>query len=173
MRHITHITFSVFLSILVYFVFPSLNNHIYSIYWFTIAGFAALVPDIDHPHSYISKGYWEPLSTAIRRTSPHRGWTHSILGAAVFSFASAAVFWYFDASLAYSIPFFFGYISHLLSDSLNPTGVNWLWPDRRRYGVAIISTGSEAEVSFQALVALAGGAVFFYDLIFRGGLILQ
>ncbi len=38
---------------------------------------------------------------------------------------------------------------------------------------AIISTGSEAEVGFQALVALAGGAVFFYDLIFRGGLILQ
>ncbi len=81
-------------------------------------------------------------------------------------------FWYFNASLAYTLPFFFGYISHLLSDSLNPTGVNWLWPRRERYGAGVIATGSESEVVFQNLCFLAGVAIFFYDLMFRGGKIL-
>ncbi len=173
MRHPTHVTFSVFLSIFVYFLFPSLNDYILSVYWFIIAGFAALVPDLDHPHAYISKGNWEFLSTAIRKTSPHRGWTHSIVGALIFAGVSVIVFWYFKAKLIYSIPFFFGYISHLISDSLNPTGVNWLWPNETKYGIGVIRTGSEVEVSFQTLIILCGTALFFYDLIYRGGLILK
>lgn len=173
MRHSTHTMFAVVVSILIYFIIPSLNNHINSINWFIIAGFAALVPDLDHPRGYLSSGNWEILSKAVCKTTAHRGWTHSLVGGLIFGIIAGAIFTYFQSSLINVIPFFFGYVSHLMSDSLNPTGVNWLWPkNKSRYKVGIISTGSETEANFQSLLLIGGVSLFIYDLMARGGQIL-
>ncbi|MCO6011547.1 metal-dependent hydrolase [Actinoallomurus purpureus] len=38
-----------------------------------------------------------------------------------------------------------GYFVHLAGDSMTESGVNWLWPDRRRFRIASIDTGKSVE----------------------------
>jgi membrane-bound metal-dependent hydrolase YbcI (DUF457 family) len=38
-----------------------------------------------------------------------------------------------------------GYLAHLLGDAATETGVNWWWPDRRRYRWASVDTGKAVE----------------------------
>jgi membrane-bound metal-dependent hydrolase YbcI (DUF457 family) len=40
---------------------------------------------------------------------------------------------------------FVGYLVHLLGDAATETGVNWWWPDRRRYRWASVDTGKAVE----------------------------
>ena len=52
-------------------------------------------PDIDHPRSFISRGYWSVLSAVIRKTTGHRGWTHSLFGAGLFTGIFLIILWFF------------------------------------------------------------------------------
>jgi membrane-bound metal-dependent hydrolase YbcI (DUF457 family) len=52
-----------------------------------------------------------------------------------------------------------GYVTHLLGDSMTETGVNWLWPNPRRFRIGTIDTDSVVErwIVIPALyVGLAG-----------------
>jgi membrane-bound metal-dependent hydrolase YbcI (DUF457 family) len=40
---------------------------------------------------------------------------------------------------------FLGYLVHLLGDAATESGVNWWWPDRRRYRWASVDTGKNVE----------------------------
>lgn len=40
---------------------------------------------------------------------------------------------------------FLGYLVHLVGDAATETGVNWWWPDRRRYRWASVDTGKSVE----------------------------
>lgn len=151
-----------------------MKNYIPFVYAMLVTPIGALVPDLDHPNGYISKGNWEFLSIAVRKTTTHRGWTHSILGAVLFTLLSGTVFLLFKISLFYTIPFFIGYISHLISDSLNPTGVNWFWPkDRKKYRINTIRTGSKEESKFQNGISLGIAVIFVYDLMFNSSMLLN
>jgi len=152
----THAIFGVFLVTLLYEVFPAINTHIPFVNAAGIAAIASLIPDLDHPKGYLSRGNWSFISIAIRRTTMHRGWTHSLVGAMVFTLLSLIVFLQLNANPLYTFPFFLGYTSHLLSDSLNPTGVNWLWPwNRKKFRIASIRTGSKEEaILHNALLVL-------------------
>jgi len=169
MRHNTHMVFSLFMLVGIYELFPILNRYDPFVYALILALFGSVFPDIDHPRSLISRGYWSVLSTAIRKTTGHRGWTHSLFGAGLFTGILLLILWYFKASLFLALGFFLGYISHLISDSLNPTGVNWFWPKKKRYGIGLIRTGSKAEYIFATILALAVAGLFYYDFTFRGG----
>lgn len=73
MRHTTHVIFSMlFITTIAEFV-PFFTTLIPYGYALTIAMFSTLLPDIDHPHSYISKSYWGIFSEVISTTTPHRG----------------------------------------------------------------------------------------------------
>lgn len=100
----------------------------------------SLLPDIDTSTSIISsmlpfRGW--PLCK-IR----HRGFTHSLLGAL---FVAGLAFWLLQMPNIF-IGLVVGYISHILADMVTPSGVQLLWPKRKRFRFGFnVTTGSTAE----------------------------
>lgn len=71
---------------------------------------------------------------------PHRkNITHSLLGALLFT-SPILMF-----SHTYAVLFFIGYLSHLLLDCFNRTGVPLFYPNRRMYRVARIRSSGFGE----------------------------
>lgn len=166
MRHTTHIFFSIFILIIIYEIYPDLRDFVPFVYALIPAVFGALLPDIDHPRAFISQGYWSVISRVVRMTTGHRGWTHSLFGAGVFTFIFMLILWYAGVKLWYSFAFFIGYLSHLISDSLNPTKVKWLWPKQSRYGVGIIRTGSKEEDTFTWVIIFVVSGLIYLDIAY-------
>jgi inner membrane protein len=170
MIHTTHIFFSFFITTVFYEVFPFLNSYVSYPIATIVAIIGALIPDLDHPNAYLSRGNWYIISHAISKTSPHRGWTHSLLGSIVFSTGGVPIVLFLNAPLFNIIPFFMGYLSHLISDSLNPTGVNWLYPKKKRkYGLKIIRTGSKQEGYFQKIILFGLVGIWVFDVMYNNG----
>ncbi len=70
------------------------------------------------------------LSQAIRRTSPHRGWIHSLRGLAIISVLLAPAIG--TTGIGAWIVFVSGSASHLLADMMNPSGIPLFIPQQRR-----------------------------------------
>lgn len=127
MQRTTHIIFGLFLFAILWSIF-TLD--------FTLSIFVALgaiFPDID-------VGF------------KHRKLCHNIW---VFAFCSGIIFMYFNP--AFALAFYFGCLSHLLADSLTPTGIWPVWPIQRKicwHRFAGITTGRPTEFLF-ALTVLA------------------
>jgi len=115
-----------------------------------MAVLGSLLPDIDHPGSAVGRRLWmisRPLSMLIG----HRGLTHSLL--AVLAGVAALVLVAPSSDLAVFVaPLAVGYLSHLAADALTPSGVPLLWPVKRRFGIALCSTGGPAEMLTVAAV---------------------
>lgn len=113
---------------------------------------AGLIPDMDEPNSMINRGGWMPrfgpfrglikliglivsipmraLGYLLKGTLGHRGGTHSLSMAIAFSLLIAILTTTTLGTSSEWIPWtvFFGYLSHLLTDSMTRHGVPWLWP---------------------------------------------
>lgn len=102
----------------------------------TVVG--ALIPDIDHTKSFISRAnlLFLGASKAISQTG-HRGITHSMVGLAVFSILASLVVFYYNLDSLVIFAFMLGYFSHLAADSLNPSGVRWLQPFNNKFVMKI------------------------------------
>jgi len=137
MIHTTHILFAILMLLLS----PSISAEAV-----LFVAIGSLLPDIDHPSSYINRKSWKLFSLSLITT--HRGWCHSLVGGAAFTILLALVG-------AAFYPFLLGYLSHLILDSLNPSGVAWFWPKKRRYAVGIVKTGSMAERAVQVSLLVA------------------
>ena len=91
------------------------------------AGFAALLPDVDHSSSML--GRWVPV---LPRIMPHRGLTHS----AAALVGMAAVLWlafvHFPQWPQLWLAAFVGYASGIAGDVLTRNGVQFLWPFKPR-----------------------------------------
>ena len=127
----------------------------------------SLLPDLDAPSSKLQ--YIEVAGTgvrpfalpsqAIRLTSGHRGWTHSIFGlfvATAFALPGALI-----AGWEVWAVFAAGYASHLVADSLTPTGIPVFATRSRQRLLArncAIAMGSEWEELLFVLSAV--GALF-------------
>lgn len=137
----------------------------------------ALLPDIDQPRSYI--GCKVPVSYGAYLVVGHRGIFHSPIGAAGAALFALAVFhkW----APVYSslwLPLAAGYLSHLVLDTINPSGVPWLWPLKQRVSIPLVRTGSIWEKLFvelplyvvTALIAIPslGGNLLGFDLVQAG-----
>ena len=126
-----------------------------------IAVIASLVPDIDHPDSWIGRRLFiiaYPLSLVIN----HRGVTHSLLMVATLA-ALASV--YTESASLWPAPWaaalLVGYCVHLLGDAVTAKGIPLFWPWRRSFALPPgIRTGSLLEVIL--VVGLVAGAVFVY-----------
>lgn len=93
-----------------------------------------LFPDTDKQGTYL--GRFIPL---WRLCKPHRkNITHSLLGAIAFSLP-----WFL---LSYASLFFIGYVSHLLLDMFNRTGVALWWPRKHMVTLADIKVGGLGEL---------------------------
>jgi inner membrane protein len=119
----------------------------------SVAGVAlgTLMPDIDHPHSTIS--HVLPFGGLGLQ---HRTWTHSLLLLLVLS--GLALF----LGRTFAVAFFVGYLSHLLLDMLNPTGIPWLYPfNKKKQRWARIYVGSTGEYAVLAGMILLDLGLFF------------
>lgn len=102
------------------------------------AVFGGLLPDLDAVDSKLQRlpiltADFQPfgfLSRVIRRTSPHRGWMHSLRGLAIVSVLLAPAIGIMGISAW--IVFVGGYASHLLADMMNPSGIPLFFPQQRR-----------------------------------------
>lgn len=124
----------------------------------------SLVPDIDHHSSKISQKNiaTTTVSKIVSALTSHRGIVHSlwfcIFASVAFRFLSGVV----DDMLTLDISrfiepctiyFFIGCVSHLIADTFNRQGINWLPPiTRKKFRVARILTGSYKEYIFLGVV---------------------
>ena len=120
-----------------------------------VGGVAAMLPDIDHPHSAIRRKTGV-LGTLAAFWMKHRGITHSI--------AALAVVWgvmLFIGQPLIGAAVVGGYASHLLLDGCTPAGVPLFWPNRTKVHLLPsglrVRTGGFAERG----VALAMVALLF------------
>ncbi|MGI9951317.1 metal-dependent hydrolase [Moorellaceae bacterium AZ2] len=105
------------------------------------SGVGALLPDIDCPRSYIGRKV--PVSYAAYLGAGHRGFFHSLASAIVITFIALVLLRKWVPAYTFLwVPLAAGYLSHLLMDTLNPSGVPWLWPLNKRFTVPLINTGS-------------------------------
>lgn len=146
---ITHLA----IGILFYLLLLNVKNLPASTLGFIIFIFGVMIPDIDHKNSKISNKI-KPLSWLVRIFTKHRGFTHSLSGAIVFSFGFMLVLQIFNITKPLTIWFFLGYIAHLVGDSLTPQGVNWLHPLTKKRIKFFVRTGSLTETLILSLVLL-------------------
>ena len=129
-----------------------------SISYYVGCGIGALLADIDHPHSMINKLCF-PIGYPLSRCCKHRTYTHTIWFALFITFLNFCLI----SSLYYILGCFIGMLSHLVLDSLNPTGVAWFYPvSKLKHHVLSIRTGGAGENSFSLIVVL-----IIYFLLFE------
>ena len=115
-----------------------------------VGSVAGLLPDIDEPNALLGRGGWMPkamgpllralamvislpfrlIGMVLKGTLGHRGGTHSLAMSFIFTLAFAIPITMFLGQgadwLIWTI--WMGFISHLIADMLNPSGVPLLWP---------------------------------------------
>lgn len=106
--------------------------------------FGALLPDIDHPRSYIRQRTGLP-GDIVGATMKHRGITHTLLILGVLAFFAIRFHPLYGLALAG------GYASHLLTDAATQAGVKFFWPVWKRPIYVLprglrISTGGNIEL---------------------------
>lgn len=81
----------------------------------------SLFPDIDHPKSILGK--YNVMASLMK----HRGFMHTIPAILLlyipFISVNPIIYFYFA----------WGYIFHLIGDSLTKTGIMWLYPLKKKY----------------------------------------
>lgn len=100
----------------------------------------SLLPDIDHPHSFIGRRSFG-LAKVINKAFGHRGITHSFLSTILFGATTYALL---PAQLAGGLTM--GFLSHILGDFFSKTGVPFFAPfDNTKYKIPLYKTGSFSE----------------------------
>ena len=107
--------------------------------------FATLLPDIDSMYSTLGHHWlFRPMQFFVR----HRGLIHSLTICLILSLAFA----FYIPVVA--LPFFLGYMSHLVGDSFTQEGVRFFWPFRELTSGRIRTGGVfEDGVFYSALLA--------------------
>lgn len=120
-----------------------------------VASFAALLPDLDHPHSVVGRllpRWWHRL------TPGHRGPTHSLVwcaGLAGLAYVANSAVSGEPAGLLLALAVLAGALSHVLADGLTVAGVPLWWPFRRRRSVFLGALAFRTRSWPEALVVLA------------------
>ena len=115
-----------------------------------LAVFGGLLPDIDHPKSWVGRRL-RPVSDVVARIFGHRGITHSLL-------AVLGCGWLLRQGIVparWAEPLVAGYLSHLLGDLLTPAGLRLLWPIRGTWALPFCRTGSPFEPLVVAVILVA------------------
>ena len=131
----------------------------------------SLLPDIDHPQSYISSrnDFTRFLSgTLTKELTTHRSHFHTIYAAVGFAVLTIIVWLVFDISniihpLLAAFGMFLGYTAHLLGDAMTSSGIYWLGKGKEKYHFmkrGFIRTGSRSETVLQYLFFIAVALLF-------------
>lgn len=124
----------------------------------TLFVFGSLLPDIDHPRSFISNSFL-PFKIASYGVSTfgHRTIMHSFLGIGIWYVVFNMLFPLVGIQLTQLqiLSILIGYVSHLILDSLTLSGVDWSYPLHILHPRFIIRTGGVLEIGFMGLLLLA------------------
>ncbi|MFH1520718.1 MAG: metal-dependent hydrolase [Candidatus Micrarchaeota archaeon] len=147
MRFRTHLAFGILCGL---FALPFVKG-IHWIVFFALVMLGSLFPDIDHPQSKIGRkvGFVSKLANTL---GGHRGMTHSAFFLVGLPLLVGYLFGY-----VYGLAFFIGYLSHLLIDSVNPKGINYLNPITTLRMHGFIETGSAGEMVVLVLLIMVIG----------------
>jgi inner membrane protein len=133
----THGVFGLFVTLIILAVFGVQSSLHISVLFSGVLG--SLMPDIDLPRSTLGR-LFPFISKPLERHFGHRTITHSFLGWAIGTMIAMAI----SVAVSFLIPnnqasltgifryplaFSMGYLSHLLLDMMNPTGVPLFWPN--------------------------------------------
>lgn len=158
MMSFTHVTFGVMLL----FLFGSVLGLEVTKEMIAITIIFSLLADIDHSKSAIGMLLF-PISNFISQRYGHRTITHSMRVFLPLSFGSLFLIPFFGFDVVFAI--IVGYLSHLISDGMNESGVPLLYPDSRPFWFLpkslLIKTGNWQEFLFFGitsffLIALTG-----------------
>ncbi|KRN89267.1 hypothetical protein IV53_GL000180 [Ligilactobacillus ceti DSM 22408] len=137
-----------------------------------ILALGSLLPDIDHPSSYLGRRH-KIMSSVTNKTLGHRGATHSIFGLVLFFVISTFIQHHYLSGDTLNLPFWlsFGYLCHLLEDSLSQQGVRWCWPlfrkkRKKRKKVFYYRTSTMSE--YLILVLVLAILIFEISLYLKG-----
>ncbi len=110
-----------------------------------LASGGALLPDIDHPQSWVGRRV-RLVSRPAAAMLGHRGVTHSLLAVA----ACGLLLRWDGVAHAVAAPLLVGYLSHLAADLLTSSGLRLTWPLRHRVVIPLCRTGSLGEAAIAA-----------------------
>ncbi|MGP1931316.1 MAG: metal-dependent hydrolase [Arsenophonus sp. ET-YP4-MAG3] len=100
--------------------------------------FGALLPDIDHPSSYLGR-LFRFISIPVCKLCGRRGFTHSLFSWFIITLLSTQ----FSNSYLFSDTlvkgFLLGYFSHLVGDMLTKKGIPFLWPLKIQFCFPILN----------------------------------
>jgi len=147
MKALTHLLFSFFL----YFIALKAFHLSFSPLFLALVLFSSLLPDIDSANSFINRKL--KVTKAVAVFAKHRGFWHSIFGLLLILFLLFLLSTFLTIPASVFLALSFGYLSHLLSDSLTVTGIKWFWKKGKVRGV--IRTGSFSEKVFFMMLLLA------------------
>lgn len=126
------------------------------------AAIGGLLPDLDHPESVLGRRL-PIISVPLARVFGHRGMTHSLLAVAIMLAGLIVIMTIYQQLTVLSwlvLPLLVGYLSHILGDSMTPSGVPLFWPYKRTYSFNLFKTWSWQETAsvgvFTFFVVLAG-----------------
>lgn len=142
----THMAFGFLAGVLFFPVF----HHSWFIF-LPLCILGSIIPDIDHENSKINRFF--PVTKWVPNFFSHRGFFHTV-------FPVILIYLIFHSARAdvVGIPLAVGYLSHLFSDSLTESGVNFLHPVSKLRMSGFIRTNTFLEfVVFGIVVCL----VFF------------
>ena len=126
---------------------PHLGLHAASPEGVGLAALGAMLPDLDHPQSWIGRRA-RIVSRPLAAVAGHRGFTHSLLAVIL----CVVVLRDHGVPRAIAAPLVVGYLSHLAADLLTPAGLRLAWPARGSWALPICRTGSPAEPLVVALL---------------------
>lgn len=106
----------------------------------------SIIPDIEKKGSTISNRF-KFVSFFARLIFGHRGFTHSLLAVFCSFLLLGGICSFLPFIKPFMIGFVIGYLSHLLLDALNPTGVPLFYPYDKKISFAGITTGGLLELA--------------------------
>lgn len=114
----------------------------------------SLLPDLDHANSKASQNIPFVNKFLSLFKIKHRGITHSLLGTVLFVVLFHQLYIRDIITRTILLALTLGFLSHLFSDMLNPTGIPLFFPIKKKFNLLNISTGSVKEKVFLTLVVL-------------------
>ena len=141
----THLLFAFTLGLIAIQYFNPANQILFML----LILLGAMLPDVDHPNSYLGRKI-----KVVSWFFKHRGFFHSLLILPVISF----LLYYLLNTSRFTLPLLIGYTTHLAGDMLTKEGIqpftpisSWTWR------VGLFRVGSIAEyIIFGALLVTSG-----------------
>lgn len=118
MMFYTHVTFALFLGLLMIKIVPVQTNNIILL---AVIIFFSILPDLDCEHSFLGKKL-NPISFLFK----HRGFFHSI----IFMVMIAIIVFLITKNSYYTLGVMIGFGSHLLLDGMTKSGIIPFWPSK-------------------------------------------